>query len=737
MSVRKFSRWVHRCIKDQQPPETSTLSEEEGHRLQLAWDEIVRIVQDFSSEEPEDIHHERFQATPYGLFSEMFRAMLARTGADAAAEDWRRSTLERAARKKQEGEANLDSEDEKEAAPAAAAGDAPNPDGFGPVCRRLPKGHAVATAHAEAVLLDRTRALLDLHYDAVFLAAWEAKAACELPQEEGAADANEDPGTRQVPRRRGAHRVDRKVLEARLAQRYQTFSLPGNFTSVFQKPADETDWSKLELLRQIVVDAADGVVETCVVEVEELQILQDSVSQGLEPVLTSSILLGGTFLPAGCRLLTGLAHAALPLTVRLQLVEWMPVPLDAFGQALRAGAQGARALTVRALAGRWREPGEKVAQELSAQAAFTKLLLDLGQVLWQGQCHAWSLAGKSWVDEAKILGAVRYYLKGQHVGEKPIFDSICAYCGALLYGTLGDGIGNKKCERPLDIDGMKCAADGQPPFLLRWPPSFFAAELPDVFAWDKASNKLSVRACHRERPPWRRGAHHLHADEEKNWLYCESCHAREFFSGTDEGVPFVPFRDSVSLRTTRGLRPQTLAGEVPAVAAPSGATPEMRRRWAHDKKRAARANPQRGTKLNFANVVPKPQGEYWQSAPEAPFADLKTEDARGRLSVCNLISSMKKHQDEKGRAAYASSAAETVFFRRQPEQLATTLAFMLGHNEGQVFRIRESEVKPLRECLLWLREHNPHIKQYLTNFEKFKDGNALTKLRIGNLRWPT
>ena len=160
------------------------MSEDEGQHLQLAWDEIARVTQEFTSEEPGDMHQERFSATPYGLFSEMFRAMLARTGSDAAAEDWRRNTLRRAARKKDEGEANLDSEDETAAADAAAVApvDAPKPDGFVPVCRRLPKGHAVATAHAEAVLLDRTRALLDLHYDAVFLAAWEAKAACSLQQ---------------------------------------------------------------------------------------------------------------------------------------------------------------------------------------------------------------------------------------------------------------------------------------------------------------------------------------------------------------------------------------------------------------------------------------------------------------------------------------------------------------------------------------------------------------------------
>ena len=54
------------------------------------------------------MHEEQFQATPYGLFSEMFRAMLARTGSDAAAEDWRRRTLRLAVRENQEGDANLD-----------------------------------------------------------------------------------------------------------------------------------------------------------------------------------------------------------------------------------------------------------------------------------------------------------------------------------------------------------------------------------------------------------------------------------------------------------------------------------------------------------------------------------------------------------------------------------------------------------------------------------------------------
>ena len=132
--MRKFRRWADGCVEDQQSAGAPTIPENERQHMQLAWDEIACVVQNFASEEPEDVHSERFQATPYGLFSEMFRAMLARAGSDTAAEDWRRSTLRRAVRKIQDGDANLESEDEKEA--AASPVDAPTPDSFVPVCKR-------------------------------------------------------------------------------------------------------------------------------------------------------------------------------------------------------------------------------------------------------------------------------------------------------------------------------------------------------------------------------------------------------------------------------------------------------------------------------------------------------------------------------------------------------------------------------------------------------------------------
>ena len=117
--------------------------------------------------------------------------------------------------------------------------------------------------------------------------------------------------------------------------------------------------------------------------------------------------------------------------------------------------------------------------------------------------------------------------------------------------------------------------------------------------------------------------------------------------------------------------------------------------------------------------MPKPDPQYWQNVPEAPIRELHSEASRGHLACCNLQSSMLQHQDERGRAAYACSAGETWFWRRQPHKLASTLAFMLGEQSAEFERLRGAEVEPLRECLQYLRVNNPHLRVHLSNAERF------------------
>ena len=59
---------------------------------------------------------------------------------------------------------------------------------------------------------------------------------------------------------------------------------------------------------------------------------------------------------------------------------------------------------------------------------------------------------------------------------------------------------------------------------------------------------------------------------------------------------------------------------------------------------------------------------------------------------------MVETQDHKGRPAYANSTGDTAIWRRQPRQLQSTLAFMLGKNEGRMFRLKASEVEDVRAC---------------------------------------
>ena len=91
--------------------------------------------------------------------------------------------------------------------------------------------------------------------------------------------------------------------------------------------------------------------------------------------------------------------------------------------------------------------------------------------------------------------------------------------------------GNKFIGPPRNIQGSPCSSHGQPPFWLRWPPPELQEFAPDVFAWDAATNCLSLREHHQQRPPWKAQPHHRHADQTEMWFYCKKCQATTFKEG--------------------------------------------------------------------------------------------------------------------------------------------------------------------------------------------------------------
>ena len=127
-------------------------------------------------------------------------------------------------------------------------------------CTRLPRGHDLALAHAELVLLDRTLSQFDAHYDEVCLASEQVRvaeskkhlstasstASLEGPQSERAFEDTES--TMRPRRRRGAFRLDPKVLEAKLSKRYEIFQLPEAVKVLFDRPQQDKSWTSLAAL---------------------------------------------------------------------------------------------------------------------------------------------------------------------------------------------------------------------------------------------------------------------------------------------------------------------------------------------------------------------------------------------------------------------------------------------------------------------------------------------------------
>ena len=239
--------------------------EPEAQERAFGFAEILRLLASLESECDEEIRRARFSSTPLGLYREMLAALDAREPQMQAAAVWLQRRLREAEAAEsdddevfEEGQREEEEEEDEEEASAEdvghgselKAGEHPNPDGFVPSGARLPKGHRIATAHAEAVLLDRVRALMDVHYDEVFTAEWLAKRTADpVDATAGPAPAAADckkKGPPTAPHRPKAYRLDARVLEAHCSQRYETFRLPSRIRELLRRPSDETDWNKLE-----------------------------------------------------------------------------------------------------------------------------------------------------------------------------------------------------------------------------------------------------------------------------------------------------------------------------------------------------------------------------------------------------------------------------------------------------------------------------------------------------------
>ena len=123
-------------------------------------------------------------------------------------------------------------------------------------------------------------------------------------------------------------------------------------------------------------------------------------------------------------------------------------------------------------------------------------------------------------------------------------------------------------------------------------------------------------------------------------------------------------------------------------------------------------------------------------APELCIHRLTSEAAKGRLSICKMESALEESGYADNRAYYAHVAGETMFWRRNPWQVARTLAFIVQRDNGDFFKVKSSELQPLHEAFEWLRVHNQHIQRFLSVAERFGANymQLLSVLPVGNPR---
>ena len=446
---------------------------------------------------------------------------------------------------------------------------------------RQPVNWERAVTLASEVLLSEMRTLLELHYDDVFVQDWRR---------------THDGRVEKIPNRKSEYKVFRSVIDQHRRCPNQRISLPPSISNILRSPADENDWVKLERLRceiekeiqdeqEVVLTASDLELLAKALERSNSSttwdVLDDADGRG-EPAV------GG--LPAYSRVLIDDTSTLLPRRLSRKQVEKKrkdivkkvrSLPDGAHVRVYRRPQRTVRAFKVDSMGeeicceGTCRKLVQQICEEheYSKQELLDRMLLVLHDALLLRMSESWTQGDVSNLHVCEINELARWWLAGMSVGSKPLFDAVCAMCGALLHGSQyeDNSLSNKCFVRPFDRDGnsLPLHPDGsarlhvQPPFLLRYSPQLFAKDesAPAWFKHNDNTNRLSLQTG--VQPPWIRAR--LRAGEVKVWCVCTDCHDKHFTASGQRRHPHIPYRDKASQHWLKPIRPWRHV--------PSGSTP--------------------------------------------------------------------------------------------------------------------------------------------------------------------
>lgn len=623
----------------------------------------------------------------------------------------------------------------------------------------------------EWIHIDEMRTLLEIHYDEVHLQRWKDKYG------------------KKTPKRQSEFHVFNGTINAHRKRLCQRLRLPTEVKGILQMPRDEDDAAKLEQLRRVILAEIEGRKLLLLETAAHVESLARSVEECERTTFVDELGVECQDLLAGSRVVmdkTCSDKASVVAAIRqTQPNDFIEILTRPFGTARTPPVNGFAEKLASAT------DVAELLQTLDKPQLLDRMLLCLHDALFLEQCERWSQMKVASLKNDETPELARWFLKGQKVGSKPIFDAMCSMCGALLFGPV-DGhssLSNKSCGPPTDRDGTILTDDegalkvgAQPPFLLRYSPSLFAKEAPAMFKHDRETNRLSI--VEGMKPPWLR-KQHARSNNAAPWFYCVDCKDRYFKSGKCERG-HIPFRDRASQNLMMKMHEREVVGfeEIGSQGgAPHGAQEEIEQEpnlstvsskydqgeaEADDEKSAESEGEERQAmdvnqeddmpdtkypsletyqkkwdkleaqhsksvpgEFSNANLVPQCITELWQNVPHVPFDKLKSNHAAFRLSRCRPMHGFTPAHCADNVVRYAHNTGEVNFRKRHPLQLASTLGFILNKRKGYFPGMKDDELSALHECHTWLREpgNNP-VCFYGRELEVFDDACKRLMSRI-------
>ena len=349
------------------------------------------------------------------------------------------------------------------------------------------------------------------------------------------------------------YQVFRSVVSVHQRKLCQMVCLPANVKQILRQKKDETNWQKLQDLRRAILDATQGLRHLVLDEggCKELAKAIDRTPNDF--FWDDTAIAVGDVIPAGSRIHTPLGEddhkldsstkrGAIADRVRMAGARTISVLTRPFGCRYQTRRPPISPFCKQLAASKHHIQefaGMQKPKPLNQQEILDELLVTLWDALHLDFAINWSEAKVANIPATLTFEMGRYFMRGLDVAEQPIFTGMCSFCAGLLYGNDTDSgsLTNSKKAPPVTKDGHILSdgsvEDAQPPCLLRYSPSLFAKEAPEVFGHDPETNRLSFKPG--AKPPW---IHH----SKRFWLYCNECYELLHNKATTH----VPFRDKAS-----------------------------------------------------------------------------------------------------------------------------------------------------------------------------------------------